>query len=250
MKAIIVDDEERARRSLETLLAKYCPQVEVMEQCSDVPKAVLAINRHQPQVVFLDIEMPEYSGFELLQFFREPDFEIVFVTAYNDYAVRAFEVSAVDYLLKPVQIEQLKNAVGKLEQKLASHQMKARLETLAENLRADEIKKIALPVSDGLLFVEVANLVMLTADGAYTQVWLSDGSKLLVSKNLKFFEEQLQGRKPFFRVHRSHIIHLNFVRKYNRLESFLTMDNGTILAVSKERKGEFEEALEEIRGKK
>lgn len=247
MKAIIVDDEERARRSLETLLVTHCKEVQVMEQCANVPKAVLSIKQHQPDVVFLDIDMPEFSGFELLNFFDAVNFEIVFVTAHSEYAVQAFEYSAVDYLLKPVQVDKLKASVQKVENRLHNHNMKQRLEVLQQNFKSDEFSRIALPVSDGLLFVEVNNIAQLQADGAYTQVYIADGSKLLVSKKLKFFEDLLAKRRNFFRIHRSHLINLNFVKKYKRLESFIEMDNGSNMPVSKERKKEFEESFAEIR---
>lgn len=247
MKAIIVDDEERARRSLETLLHIHCPKVEILEQCANVPKAVLAIKQHQPKLVFLDIEMPEFSGFDLLNFFDAVNFEIVFVTAYSEYAVQAFECSAVDYLLKPVQVEKLKAAIEKTKTRINSHNMKQRLEVLQQNFKNDEFSKIALPVSDGLLFVEINNICMLKAEGAYTYVFLSDGSNLLVSKKLKFFEDLLASRKNFFRTHRSHLINLNFIKRYNRFESYIEADSGTSIPVSKERKKEFEESFREIR---
>lgn len=247
INAIIVDDEAHARRTLETLLETSVNNVKVVAQCSNVPKAVLAIKEHQPNVVFLDIEMPEFNGFELLKFFDEVSFEIVFVTAYSDYAVKAFELSAVDYLLKPLQVEKLKTAVEKLRSKLSAHSMKQRLELLQSNLQTDEFSRIALPVSDGVLFVEVSEIVLLQAEGAYTNVCLSNGSKLLVSRKIKFFEEMLTKRKNFFRIHRSHLVNLNYVRKYNRMESFILMEDETALPVSKERKKDFEDSFAEIR---
>lgn len=247
MNAIIVDDEERARRSLSTLLSLHCPEVVVLEQCSSVPKAVLAIKKHQPDVVFLDVEMPEFSGFELMDFFDSSSFEVVFVTAYSEYAVQAFEFSAVDYLLKPVQVEKLKAAVEKLNKRVDKTTMAARMSVFQENYQSGELCKIALPVSDGLLFVEVNNITQLQAEGAYTQVYLADGSRLLVSKKLKFFEDVLIKRKNFFRIHRSHLININFIKKYNRLENYIEMDNGISMPVSKERKKEFEDTFAEIR---
>jgi two-component system LytT family response regulator len=247
MKAIIVDDEEGARRSLETLLHTYYPEVKILEQCTNVPKAVLAIKQHQPDVVFLDIEMPEFSGFELMNFFDVVNFEIVFVTAYSEYAVQAFECSAVDYLLKPVQVEKLKAAVEKAKTKVNSQSMKQRLEVLQQNFQCEGFSKIALPVSDGLLFIEVSNISMLQAEGAYTHVFLADGTKILVSKKLKFFEDLLTKRRIFFRIHRSHLINLNFIKKYSRLETYIEMDNGISMPVSKERKKDFEEKFAEIR---
>jgi two-component system LytT family response regulator len=247
MKAIIVDDEARARRSLEVLLQTNHPEIIIAEQCFNVPQAVLAIRQHKPDVVFLDIEMPEFNGFELMNFFDSVDFEIVFVTAYSEYAMQAFEISAVDYLLKPVQVNKLKAAIEKVKEQLHTHNMKQRLEVLQQNLQDNEFSRIALPVRDGLLFIEVNEIIMLEADGAYTRVFLANGSNLYVSKKLKFFEELLAKRKTFFRIHRSHLINLNFVKKYNRIETFIEMDNGVSMPVSKERKKEFEESLSQIR---
>jgi two-component system LytT family response regulator len=245
--AIIVDDEAHARRTLETMLQLHCHEVQIKEQCSNVPQAVLAIKTHQPQLVFLDIEMPEFNGFELIKFFDEINFEIIFVTAYSEYAIRAFELSAVDYLLKPVQQDKLKAAIEKLKAKQANQQLKERLELLQSNLQNEEFTRIALPVTDGLLFVEVSNIVYVEADGAYSKVYLSDASCVTVSRKIKFFEEMLTKRKPFFRTHRSYVVNLNYVCKYNRLESYITLESEISLPVSKDRKKEFEESFSEIR---
>jgi two-component system LytT family response regulator len=247
MNAIIVDDEAHARRSIEAMLQKHCPEIKILAQCASVPNAVLAIKEHAPDVVFLDIEMPEFNGFELLKFFDEVRFEIIFVTAYNEYALKAFELSAVDYLLKPLQPEKLVTAINKLQKKLAANNMKQRLELLQDNFQNNDFSRIALPVSDGILFVELNEIVMLQAEGAYTNVCMNNGSKLLVSRKIKFFEEILAKRKNFFRIHRSHLVNLNYVCKYNRLESYLTLENEISLPVSKDRKKEFEESFSEIR---
>lgn len=243
INAIIIDDEERARDSLRTLLTSYCPNVNIVSQCANVPEAVLAINQKRPHLVFLDIEMPEYSGFELLSFFREVDFEIIFVTAYNEYALKAFEVSAIDYVLKPVDIDKLKSAVEKAEKKLSGYDMQSRLDVLKESFKTEQFNKIALPVSDGLLFIETSEIVYLEADGAYTEVWLKNGSKILVSKKIKFFEEVLDKRANFFRSHRSFIVNVNFINKYLKSDSALTLDNGKTIIVSRDRKNEFEQFL-------
>lgn len=247
IKAIIIDDEERARRTLEALLKDYCPQVEIIDACANVPEGVLSINKNKPNLVFLDIEMPEYNGFELLNFFRDVDFEIIFVTAYNDYALKAFEVSAVDYVLKPVDIDKLKNAVTKAEQKLSSFDMQSRLDVLKENFGSNQFNKIALPVADGLLFVDVNEIMMLEADGAYTHVWLKNGSSLLVSKKLKFFEDVLENRKNFYRSHRSYLVNINFLKKYNKGEGSLLLENGKTIQIARERKQEFEQQLKDLK---
>jgi two-component system, LytTR family, response regulator len=246
LRAVIIDDEERSRNLLTSLLAQYCPAVEVAGSAANVPEGVLTINKHKPDLVFLDIEMPEYSGFELLDFFREIDFEIIFVTAYSQYAIRAFEVSAIGYLLKPVEITSLQQAINRVKQQKEQVASQQRLELLRDTLQADEVKKVALPMADGLLFVDVAEIVFLEADGAYTNIYLKNGSKVLVSKKLKFFEDVLGNRKIFFRPHRSHLINVNFIRKYVRGESLLMMENNVNLSLSREKKQEFEATLKEL----
>jgi two-component system LytT family response regulator len=247
LRAILIDDEERARNTLSTLLAEYCPQVQVIATCASVPEGVLAINKLRPDLVFLDIEMPEYNGFELLGFFRDIDFEFIFVTAYNEHALRAFEVSASDYLLKPVEIGLLQAAVEKARQRRQLSGMRERLDVLREAFQGGDLKRIALTVNDGLLFVEVADLVMLEADGAYTKVFLRSGTSMIVSKKLRFFEEVLEHRLAFARPHRSFVVNLNFLKKYVRGESLLVMDNGQNVPIAREKKAEFEGLLRELK---
>ncbi len=243
INAIIIDDEERARNTLKLLIEEYCPEVNVVATCANVPDGVLSINQKRPQLVFLDIEMPEYNGFELLSFFRDIDFQIVFVTAYNEYALKAFEVSAVDYLLKPVDIDKLKIAVDKAGKMLSTETMQHKFENLKDSFAAGQFNKIALPVAEGLLFIEVPEIVFLEAEGAYTNVWLKNGTKILVSKKIKFFEEILNERPNFFRSHRSFIVNVNFLKKYNKSDSSLQLDNGKVVYISRDRKSEFEEQL-------
>ncbi|MEZ5045644.1 MAG: response regulator [Chitinophagaceae bacterium] len=246
-KAILVDDEERARNFLSNLLQKHCPEIDIISLCSNVPDAVLAIHKWQPDLVFLDIEMPDYNGFELLQFFKEIDFEIVFVTAYSEFAIKAFEISALDYLLKPVDAEVLKQTVVKLKEKRSLVNISKRIEVFKEAYRSDDFSKIALPVSDGILFVDIVKIVCLEASGAYTYVVLKDGSKVLVSKKLIFFEQVLENKKTFFRIHRSYLINLNFIAKYFKGEGLVLMDNQLKIPISKDRKQDFEAAFKEIR---
>ncbi|OSZ78633.1 hypothetical protein CAP35_10400 [Chitinophagaceae bacterium IBVUCB1] len=247
IKTIIIDDEEPARRALKNILDLYCPQVELQGEANNIPDGVKLINKTNPQLVLLDIEMPGYNGFELLDFIKEVNFEIIFITAYSEYALKAFEVSAIDYLLKPVNIDQLNAAIEKVSQKLHASNMQKRVELFKENHHSNEFSRIALPVSDGLLFIEVIDIILLEADGAYTHVWLRNGSKILVSKKLKFFEDVLNARKHFYRPHRSYMVNFNFVTKYNKGESMLVMDNKISVPVSKEKKHELEEVLKEVR---
>jgi two-component system LytT family response regulator len=249
IKAIIVDDEERARNTLSSLLENFCPEIKIIATCSNVPEAAIAINKFKPDVVFLDVEMPDYNGFELLSFFRDIDFEIIFVTAYTEYAIKAFEISAIDYILKPIDIDQLKNSVEKLKHKKQFVHMQEQIELLKESYSntGSEIRKIALSMSNGLTFVEVSDIIFLEADGAYTSFLLKNGQKFVVSKKLKFYEDMLSNRPFFFRTHRSYFINLNYIKKYSRSENVIIMDNEASITVSRDRKQDFEALLKELR---
>lgn len=245
LKALIIDDEERARHSLVTLIKNYCEGITVIAEATNVPDGVLQINKHKPDIVFLDVEMPEYNGFELFDFIRDIDFEVVFVTAYSEYAIKAFEVSAIDYILKPVDIEALQKTAEKIKNKHQQLAFTNRMQLLRENFANEEISRIALPMSDGLLFIDVKDIVMLEADGAYTQVFLNKGNKVLVSKKLKFFEDILEGRPQFYRPHRSYLINLNYIKKYLKGENEILMENNLEVAISRDLKQDFENHLKE-----
>lgn len=247
LKAIIIDDEIRAQRVLQSLLQEYCTDVEVVALCSTVPEGVLKINQLNPDVVFCDIEMPEYSGFELLSFFSEINFELIFATGYSDYAIQAFEVSAIDYIMKPIQIDKLVTAIDKVKKKMDQSSINDRFETLRENLKGREIKKIALPIADGLLFVRIDEINLLEADGSYTLLSKQDDSTILVSKKLKFFEDLLENRNDFFRVHRSSIVNINCIKKYSKAESYILLENGKTVKIARDKKAEFEAYVKEIR---
>jgi two-component system, LytTR family, response regulator len=247
LKAIIIDDEENARLTLSTLVLDYVEDIQIVAQCKNVPEAVLAINKHNPDVVFLDIEMPEYNGFELIEFFKEITFEIIFVTAFSQYAIKAFEVSAIDYLLKPVEIDALNLAVDKVKEKRNSSNIRQRIDLMKQTYQGQEVQKIALPMSDGLLFVEVNRIVLFEADRAYTDIYLNDGSKITVSKPMRTFEDILENRQHFFRPHRSFLINLHYLKKYIKGESLLVLDNDISVAISRDRKQDFELLLKELR---
>lgn len=247
LRAIIIDDEENARITLAALLKEYTPEVEIVAQCANVPDGVIAINRQNPDLIFLDIEMPEYNGFELLDFFKEIHFEIVFVTAYSQYAIRAFEVSAIDYLLKPVEIESLKAAVEKAAKRRNQENVMQRLSLMKETYAGNEIQKIALPMSNGLLFVELSRILYFEADRVYTNVFLSDGSKVTVSKPMRVFEDILQHRNFIFRPNRSYLININSIKKYLRGDGVITLENGATISVSRERKQDFEQLLKNLK---
>lgn len=245
IKAVIIDDEAKARRILEALLKEYCTDIEVLASCEDVPSGVIAINKHKPEVVFLDVEMPGYTGFQLLEFFNEVNFEIIFTTAHSDYALQAFKVSAIDYLLKPIQISELIRAVDKLK-KVQSDEG-SRLATLRENFKHNAIRRLALPVAEGLIFVEADDILYLEADGSYTKFCLANGKSIVVSKKIKEFEDALNATNNFFRTHRSYIINLKAIKQYVKQDGgYILLNSDVQIPLARERKDDFLEIIKEL----
>ncbi len=239
LKAIIVDDEGRARRILENFLIEYCPQVSLVAITEDVPQAVKAIKKFEPDIVFLDIEMPGYNGFQLLEFFDEINFEIVFTTAYSEFALKAFQVSAIDYLLKPIQIDQLIHAVNKVEKIKGNSLIKERVQTLQTNLEDFKIKKIVVPLSEGSLFLDLNDIVCLKSEGSYVNFHLKNGTKVLASKNIKDFETKLTPEEGFFRTHRSFLINTAYLENVSTDTTEAMLINKITVSIARERKAEF-----------
>jgi two-component system LytT family response regulator len=240
LRTIIVDDEPKARRIMCTLVEQHCEDIQVLGTTDDVPSAVKMINKLQPDLVFLDIEMPGYTGFQLLDFFEEVNFQIIFTTAYSEYAIQAFQVSAIDYLLKPIEITPLRNAVKKaMDQQMVLDQ-NGKIEALKANLNPNgTIKKVALPVADGLILVEPEDILYLKADGSYTNILLADGQRLLVTKKIKEFDRILK-HPCFFKSHRSFLINLNRIKQYIRHDGgYIVMSNGDQVSLARDRKDEF-----------
>ncbi len=246
LKAIIIEDETKARRVLEELLKEYCPEVNVLMAADSVPEGVKAIHKFQPDVIFLDIEMPEYNGFQLFDFLNEVNFEVIFTTAYQEYALQAFEVAAIAYLLKPIQIEKLVQAVEKVKEKL-KQQSQERIELLKNTWQEEKISKIALPISEGYLFVELKDIMYLSAEGSYTNIVLRDNRKFIVSRNIKSFEG-IFSNHLFFRPHRSYLINLNAVKQFIKQDGgYILMENGDSVSITKEKKDEFLKAYQSLR---
>lgn len=249
IKALIVDDEAKARRILETLLQENFPQLQLLESAANVPEALRTIHRHRPQLVFLDIEMPGYTGFQLLELIGQPDFEVIFTTAYADYALQAFEVSAVDYLLKPIRIQKLQQAVEKAIRRITAEVSSAEnIAALQQNLQSNNLQRLALPVAEGLLFVDVENLLILEAEGAYTRLHLLNQPALLISKMIKDFEAVLENHPDFFRCHRSYLINMKHVIKYNRTDGgSIVMRNDKEVLLARDKKEAFLRRIEEFK---
>lgn len=232
MNAIIIDDEKRARVSLQLLLKEYCPDITIVAECENLPEGVKAIRKHHPDLVLLDIEMPGHSGLELLDFFdeNEVDFSIIFTTAYNEYAIQAFKFSAIDYLLKPINPEQLTEAICRLEKQ---KQKLENFKILKENINQDSLTKIAVPSGSSLIFLETTKISHIKGEGAYSEVFCINNSKHLVSRNLKNFEDILCTDKRFVRVHKSYIVNFEQVVAYNKSDGgTLELESGVQIPVS------------------
>lgn len=240
LKAILIDDEESARNVLSNLMARFCPEVNILQTCANVTEAIDAINTHQPDVVFLDIEMPNYSGFELVNFFEEVNFEIVFVTAYDKYAIKAFEVSAVDYLLKPIEIERLKSAVEKVKQRV--HLKNNNYQALSDNLKNEQLTKLVVRKNDSQEIVAIEDIIAIEAQEAYSSIYTENGT-FLMSKNLKHFETLLENNTDFFRSHKSWIINLKKVESFSKSTSEIQLKSGLVAKLSKYKIAEFEEVI-------
>jgi two-component system, LytTR family, response regulator len=240
IKCIIIDDEPLARDFLRTILAENCSEITLVATAEDVLTGVKMIQEHKPEIVFLDVEMPGYSGFQLLDFFENIDFQVIFTTAHADYALRAFQVSAVDYILKPIQIEHIIRAVKKANILRGNKSNNENLKVLKDNLQEGKIVKIALPLGSTLIFVSPEDFMLLSADGSYTNIILTDGRKFLISKKLKEFEDVLKDYPQFFRAHRSHLINMHYVKQFNKSEGgMILMNHDVELPLSKEKKDEF-----------
>lgn len=240
MKAILVDDELYCTELLSALLAKNCPEVEVVAEFNDPQKAAAFIRDNPPDILFLDIEMPRLNGFDLLERVRPVSFQVVFTTAYNQYALRAIKISALDYLLKPIDIEELKAAVEKAQQQQQSPQW-GQFELMERTRSAGEAppKTIALSTLEGLHFVEVADILYCRSEGSYTNLLFMDGESMLLSKPIKDVGELLIPA-GFLRVHNSYLINLSHIKKYIRGEGGeIIMKNGDTVPVSRSKKAEF-----------
>lgn len=248
IRAILVDDEAQSREALSAKLKRNCPQVVLLEQCASAGEGIEAIARHTPDLVFLDIEMPVMNGFSMLETIGNISFDVIFTTAYDQYAIRAIRFSALDYLLKPVDVEELKQAVAQHEERIRQRQTPApqhQLAALLQDFRAVQggHNKIALPTSDGYQLVQVREIVRVESDNNYCVFYFSEGKKFVVSRTLKEYEELLE-EYNFCRVHNSHLVNMQYVNRYMKGEGgYVIMDDGTSIEVSVRRKPAFLQQL-------
>ncbi|EMR03468.1 LytR/AlgR family response regulator transcription factor [Cesiribacter andamanensis] len=236
IKAILVDDDMLCRKALSIQLHRHCPDVNVLTECSSAQEGLTAVERYQPDLVFLDVEMPLMSGFDMLQQLDRITFHIIFTTSFDTYAIRAIKFSALDYLLKPIDTEELKRAVAKIQPKASPlHQ---HLDNLLQHLyhRPHALQKVALPTLKGYKMISLDTIIRCESEGNYTHVFLKKGERLLVSRQLKEIEELLEGHS-FLRVHHSHLINLNEITHYMRGEGgWVVMSDNASVNVSRSRK--------------
>lgn len=249
IRAVIVEDEMHSRESLKNLLRDFCPDVEVCGAAGSIEEAVPLIRSTQPGLLFLDIELQNATGFDLLRRLPDMDFEVVFTTAFEQYAIQAIKFSSLDYLLKPIDIDELQEAVAKAREKQGKHQNHAQLEILLANLEArrpSAQSRICLATADGLEFLEVEDILYCEANGSYTTFHLHAARKIVVSKNLKEYENLLEGH-PFMRVHNSFLINLHQVQRYVRSEGgYILMKNNAQISISPKKREEFLQRMAEL----
>ena len=241
IKALIVDDEENARGNLQVLLKDYCEEVTVVAMLDNVTDGLKAAKKHKPDLIFLDIEMNGETGFDLLSMIEDIDFDVVFTTAHSDYALKAFKFNATDYLLKPIDIDELIKAVSKTSKRLGNQLSKNKMDQIISRAQQpnNPFKKIALPTVDGLIFVERDHIIRCESADNYTTFYLHDGSKIMVSKTIKHFEEMLS-EYNFFRVHQSHLINLRHLKQYHKGEGgYAIMSDDSSVIVSRRKKEAF-----------
>ncbi len=239
LTALIIDDEEKGRIVLKQKLAVHCPNVSVIGEADGGDSGKAMIETFRPDVVFLDIEMPGTNGFDMLNNLNEKNFHLIFTTAYNQYAIKAIKFAAFDYLLKPIDIEELKAAISRIPN-IKPNDVSGQLEVLAINAQKNikNFNRIAIPTLDGLSFFNTNELIHLDADSNYTLLYFTDDRKILASRTLKEFEDQL-GEEQFIRLHNSHLVNINFISRYIKGEGGqVVLANGKVIDVSRRKKAE------------
>ncbi len=240
LKAIIIDDEPDAVLSIELIITEYCTDVEIIGKAHSAIDGKNQIITKQPDFIFLDIDMPRGTGFDMLEMLPEINFDVIFVTAYSNYAIKAFKYSAVDYILKPIDIDELLNSVKNIKKrKQKENHPNLNLDILLKNIQNKAPKTIAVPNSAGIDFIEIKNIIRFKAEGSYTKIIISNQDNILASKNLKEYQELLPDEE-FFRPHNSHLINLYHVRRYVQKDGgYIEMSDNSTVPMSRRKKDLF-----------
>ena len=237
IRSIIIDDEQHCIKALLSDLQQHCPSIEVIEVCASAKEGIMAIRKLNPDLVFLDVEMPWMNGFEMLEVLGTVNFSIIFTTAHGEFAAKAFRISAVDYLLKPIDADDLKSAVQKVEKKMDTGSSIEHISNLLRNMRQPSADhKIALPQREGYEFIEIASIIYCQAEGAYTKVFINDKKPMLISRTLGDVEELLPP-EIFQRIHHSTVVNVSYISQFLRTDGgYVVLKNGEKLSVSKAKK--------------
>ena len=244
LKSIIVDDEMKSRESLKKIILTFCEGVDVLATCQNVNEAHQAITNLKPDLVFLDVQMQGETGFDLLALFPKIDFDVIFTTAHSEYAIKAIKFSAIDYLLKPIDVAELQASLEKAQSKQNGNILE-RMKQLLQNVKSQspEHYKLALPTAEGLTFIKVEEILYLKASGNYTEIFMREGQKHLVSRHLKLYDDLLTDQN-FFRIHHSSLINLNYIKNYVRGDGgYVVMTDNASLDVSRRKKEDFLEKI-------
>lgn len=246
---LIIDDESKARNLLETILQDNFPKINAIYQASNLTDGVVIIEQKKPNIVFLDIEMPQYSGLEILDFIdgKKVDFQLIFVTAYNQYALEAIKLSAIDYLLKPISKKELKIAFYKALGNIKLQKNIDNVTALKKVLQQFSLNKIALEIPKGISFVSHEEIYYFEADGMYTNVHFANKKYEVICKPLKHFEEQLIEKPEFYRTHRSYLVNLRHLKEITRKDGFqVILDNNVSIPITKNKQKDFFKLIDEI----
>jgi len=246
IKAILVEDEARSRQLLNTLIDRHCKDIEMVGRAANVKEAIEAIQLHKPDLVFLDITMPDGTGFDLLEKLSPITFDVIFTTATDKHAIKAIKYAALDYLLKPIDIVDLKNAVNKFVQKKTNLNTVENLTQLLDNLResSNSYQKITLPTGTAYEMVYTKDIIRCEAEGSYSMFFMANGKRFMVTYGLIHYEELLS-EKEFIRVHRHHLINIKYVERYDK-EGFVIMKDGTKIEIARRKKDDFLNALKNV----
>jgi two-component system LytT family response regulator len=248
LKVVIIEDEKHSRETLRSMLEEFCQDVKVIATASSVTEAVKVLSIYSPDVVFLDIELQPGLGFDVLEQIKEPSFEIIFTTAFEKYAIKAIKFSSLDYLLKPVDLDELQEAVEKARTRMDTNVYRQQIDTLMQSLSngANRQEKICLATTAGMEFIAIEDIILCKADGSYTRFILKNKNALLVSKHLKEYENLLADQQ-FMRVHNSYLINLNEVKKYIKSDGgYIIMSNDMNVSISPRKKDDLIDAMKRL----
>lgn len=237
--AILIDDERKALSILRSKIERFCPVIEIIAETQDPREGVILLENEKPDIVFLDVAMPEMSGFDILKQITNPSFELIFVTAFDDYAIDAIKNCAIGYLVKPIDNNELKNTVDKAIKNIDNKNTLKQNKTLIENLDVISFqeKKLIIPNQEGLLFVKINDILHCEGDQGYTNIYLEGKQKIISSKNIGYFKKILKC-PYFYPVHKSHLINLNYVEKYTN-EGYVILNNKAAVPVSRNKRSDF-----------